>query len=598
MKTDTQNLYSTAYLIRRLLRYIKPFRLVLVLGIIGNILFSGIDAGFTYMAKPFLDKGLIEQDFAFIAWIPVIVLVGISARGMVNALAGYCMTWVARHVVNDFRQQVFRQILRLPANYYDKTSAGKLLSKILYDVEQIAHASADALTTLVQSLFLVIGLLAVMFYISWHLSVFFLITTPLVAVLVSVISKRTRRVSHAAQRSMGEVTEIAEESIEGYRVVRVFGGSTYETIKFNKATELSRQRDMKIALIKAYGISGVQVIIALGMSLITLVAIYLSSYMTISPGSFLAVVAAMLQLTKPMKNLTMVMSIIQRGLAGAESVFNLLDEKIEQDTGTKTIDRARGRISFKQVNFSYHQDQTDAVLKNVSFEILPGETVALVGRSGSGKSTLAALLPRFYEITTGEIALDGIKINELSLHNLRSHIALVSQHITLFNDTIANNIAYGLFDQVDRASIERAAKLAHVMEFSAHLPKGLDSLIGDKGVLLSGGQRQRIAIARALLKNAPILILDEATSALDAESERYIQAALQEVMRDRTTLVIAHRLSTIERADKIVVLEKGMIVETGTHTALLALGGYYASLYQIQFQENNQLAPQAQRIAV
>lgn len=570
------------------MRYVIPFWPILTLGIVANIMYSGIDAGFTYLAKPILDRGLIGQDFKFIVWIPLIILVGISSRGVVNALGGYFMTWVARHVVNTFRQDVFRHILRLPADFYDKTTTGKLLSKILYDVEQISQVSADALTTFIQSLFLVMGLLLVMFYINWQLSCFFLLTIPFVALIVRFSNRRIRRVSHAVQRSMGKVTEIAEESIEGYRVVRIFGGEKYETNKFNKATELSRKQDMKVAATKAYNISGVQIIIALGMAMIISIAIKLSSVLTISPGGFLAIIAAMLQIVKPMKNLTTVTSVIQRGLAGAESIFNLLDQHLEQDLGKKTIQKVRGAIRFQNVEFSYN---TIKVLDNINLDILPEQTVALVGRSGSGKSTLVSLIPRFYEIQHGSISLDGIHLQDLTLNNLRQHIALVSQNVTLFNDTIANNIAYGVFDKVSRKDIEQAAISAHAMEFIAELDHGLDTHIGENGILLSGGQRQRIAIARAILKDAPILILDEATSALDSESERYIQDAISQVIKARTTLVIAHRLSTIEKADKIVVLDQGRIVEVGTHYQLIKSNGYYSRFHDLQFQKGSDFKP-------
>lgn len=566
-----------------------PFWPILTLGIIANILYSAIDAGFTYLAKPIFDQGLIGQDFGFIAWIPLIVLVGISSRGIVNALGGYFMTSVARHIVNTFRRDVFRHILRLPAEFYDQTTTGKLLSKILYDVEQVSQVSADALTTFVQSLFLVIGLLFVMFYINWQLSCFFLLTVPFVAGIVRFSNKRIRRVSHAVQESMGKVTEIAEESIEGYRVVRIFGGEKYETDKFDKATELSRKRDMKVAATKAYNISGVQIIIALGMAMIILIAIKLSSILTISPGGFLAIIAAMLQIIKPMKNLTTVTSVIQRGLAGAESIFNLLDQRLEQDLGTKTLEKVRGAISFKNVQFSYNSTK---VLNNIELDILPGQTVALVGRSGSGKSTLVSLIPRFYEVREGAISLDGINLQNLTLSNLRKHIALVSQNVLLFNDTIANNIAYGSLGKVSYEDIEKAAIASHAMQFIAELDDGLDTFIGENGVLLSGGQRQRIAIARAILKDAPILILDEATSALDTESERYIQDAISQVIKERTTLVIAHRLSTIEKADKIVVLDQGNIVEVGTHHQLIKNNGYYSRFHDLQFKKGSKFKPE------
>lgn len=582
---------STLQLCKRLFGYVKPFWPVLLVGILANVFYSGIDASFTYMLKPFMNKGFINKDNDFIRWIPLIVLIGVSARGIVSSVAGYCMTWVARSVVKVFRQLVFRQLLCLPSSYYDTATSGQLLAKLLYDVEQIAQVSADALTTFVQSFCLVLGLLTVMFIISWQLSLFFLLTVPFVALIVNVTNKRIRRVSHAVQQSMGDVTEIAEETIEGYRVVRIFGGQDYERGKFDDATETSRSRDMKVAATKAYNVSGVQIVIALGIAMIIYAAIALSSVIAISAGGFLSIIAAMLQLIKPMKNLTTVNSTIQRGLAGAQSIFNFIDESIESDKGTKTLARASGKIEYRNVSFAYHRKDDDDVLQEINFTIEPGKTLALVGRSGSGKSTIASLLPRFYDTTRGQILIDGIETKELTLANLREQIALVNQQVTLFNDSLANNIAYGLFDKTDRAMIEQAAVSAHAMEFIKDLPDGLDTMIGENGVLLSGGQRQRIAIARAILKDSPILILDEATSALDTESERHIQAALDEVMRNRTTLVIAHRLSTIENADSIIVLDKGRVVEQGSHHELLQRGGHYANLHALQFQ-NTELTRQ------
>lgn len=570
---------KTSVLYKRLLSYVKPFWPILALGIAANILYSVIDASFTYMMRPFFDKGFINIDIEFIKKIPYIVLIGITLRGLVSSLGSYCMTWVARSVVKVLRQKVFAHVLRLPADFYDEATSGQMLSKILYDVEQVAQVSAEALTDFVQNTCLIIGLLTVMMVICWQLSLMFLLTIPFVGLIVSYTNKRVRRISHKVQKTMGEVTEIASEAIEGYRVVRIFGGTEYEAGKFNKAIERSRQNDMKVAVSKAINVSGVQIVIAIGIAAIIGAAIQLSTVVIISAGSFLAIIAAMLQLIKPMKTLTNLNAVIQKGLAGAESVFSLLDNPIEQNEGHVLTQKIRGEIEFKQVSYAYRQGQQ--VLHDVSFTIAAGKTIALVGHSGSGKTTIASLLPRFYEVSQGEITLDGLPINEISLSSLREQMALVSQHVTLFNDTLANNIAYGRAD-VSREQIIHAAKLAYADEFISKLPEAYDTHVGENGVLLSGGQRQRIAIARAILKNAPILILDEATSALDSESERFIQAALEEVMKNRTTLVIAHRLSTIKHADKIIVMQKGCIVEQGTHQELLDLQGHYAQLQGVQ----------------
>ena len=566
-------------LLRRLLVYVKPFLVILLLGLLANICYSGIDAGLTYLLRPFLDKSFIHPDLEFVKGIPLILLLGISVRGLVSAVGSYCMTSVARSVVNLLRQKVFQHILRLPADYYDEASSGQFLSKILYDVEQVAQVSADALTDFVQNICLIIGLLTVMMVICWQLSLLFLITIPFVGVMVNFTNKRVRRISHKIQHSMGQVTEIAAEAIDGYRDVRVFGGSDYEHQRFERATELSRSQDMKVAMAKAINVCSVQMIVAMGIALIILVAIQLSNVITVTAGSFLAVIAAMLQLIKPMKTLTSLHASIQRGLAGAESIFQMLDCPVERDQGTALLPSTPCSIRFDQVSYAYRQ--ADPVLHNISFTIEAGETVALVGHSGSGKSTIASLLPRFYDVSSGAIYLNDVRIEDLSLVSLREGISIVSQQVTLFNDTIAANIAYGRFES-SRADVMRAATLAYADEFIQDLPLGYDTQVGEDGVLLSGGQRQRLALARAILKDAPLLILDEATSALDNESERYIQIALEKVMQSRTTLIIAHRLSTIQRADRILVMHQGRIVEVGTHDFLLEQGGHYAQLYRMQ----------------
>lgn len=570
---------KNGYLYKRLLSYVKPFWPILLLGIFANMLYSSIDAGFTYMTRPFLDKGFIHLDRDYVNKIPFIVLIGITLRGLVSSLGSYCMTWVARAVVKVLRQKVFAHIICLPADFYDEATSGQMLSKILYDVEQVAQVSADALTDFIQNICLVFGLITVMMIISWQLSLMFLLTVPFVGLIVSYTNKRVRHISHKVQKTMGEVTEIASEAIEGYRVVRIFGGEQYEIAKFNQATERSRHNDMKVAVSDVVNVSGVQFVIALGIAMIVLVAIQLSTVIVITAGSFLAIIAAMLQLIKPMKRLTTLNVTIQRGLAGAESVFNLLDLPVEQNRGVVLAHKTSGKIEFRQLSYAYREGKK--VLHDINFIIESGTSVALVGHSGSGKTTLASLIPRFYEVHQGMITLDGIPINQISLASLREQLAFVSQEVILFNDTLANNIAYGRFD-VTRQQIIAAAKLAYADEFICQLPKGYDTHVGENGVLLSGGQRQRLAIARAILKDAPILILDEATSALDSESEQYIQAALEQVMKNRTVLMIAHRLSTIKHVHRIVVMQQGRIVEQGSHQELLDLDGHYAQLYRVQ----------------
>lgn len=575
-------------LYKRLLKATIPYRWFFVIGILSTAAASGIDAGLAWLIKPIINNGLIDRNAQFIHTLPFIIVAIFIARGSAVFLSNYFTAKVGRSVIRDFRQRIFTHMLRLPASFYDRESSGQLLSRLIYNVEQVAEATTYALLIIVQEGVLAIGLIFVMFLLSWKLTLFFMIVFPLMAWLVRYTSLRLRKLSLHVQKSVGEVSHIAEESIEGYRVIRTFGGEKYENDKFIRATEDNRQREMKIVSTNALGTAMVQIVISFSIAAILVVATLPS--MAVSAGSFAALVAAMFTLLRPIRRINQINNIIQKGLAGAQSIFELLDIAPEKDLGALPLSRSKGLIEYKQVDFSYPGSHK-TILSDISFRIEPGETVALVGRSGSGKSTLVSLLPRFYDVSHGMICIDGEDHRHYHLMDLRNQFALVSQQVTLFNDTIAQNIGYGRLSSFTQEDILRAAEAAHAMEFIREFPEQLDTLIGENGVLLSGGQRQRIAIARALLKDAPILILDEATSALDTESERHIQAALETLMQHRTTLVIAHRLSTIENADRILVVDKGRIVEMGTHQELLRLDGHYAKLHALQFSEDTEQSP-------
>jgi len=567
----------------RLFAYVKVYWPALLIAGFASMVYSGVDSWFIYFLKPLLNKGLVEKNQAFLKEAPWLILGVFLLRGVASFLSNYFIASASRGVIMNLRQDLFAHLQRLPARYYDHSTSGQVLSVLLYGVDQVANASADVLTTAIQALFLMMGLVFVMLSTSWKLTLLYFVITPLVTVIMRVASLRIRRLSLGIQDSIAEISHRAEENIEGYKVVRSFEGQDHETEKFNKAARTNRQREMKVVVARTLSVTGVQFITAAALSLTLYIATLDIADSLLTPGGFVTMVAAMLALLKPMKDLAFVQNKLYRGLAGAQNVFELMDEKTENDTGTKSLSRAQGKIEFSQIHFTY--DDNRKVLHDISFVIKPGEVVALVGRSGSGKSTLVSLLPRFYDNFTGEIRVDDLSIRDYALKDLRRQFALVSQNITLFHDTVFNNIAYGQFDKVSEAEVMAAAKASYAMEFIEALPQGLHSLVGENGVLLSGGQRQRIAIARAILKDAPILILDEATSALDTESERYIQSALEALMKTRTTLVIAHRLSTIEHADKIIVLDEGKIMEVGHHHELLARNGHYAKLYNMQFKE-------------
>lgn len=576
---------------KRLLGYAWHYWPVFLFAILAMAVVAATEAGSAWILQPMLDGSFVGKDPEVVRWLPFGLLGIFLVRGIASFISTYGMEHVGRNIIRDMRRQMFARLMCLPTAFYDRNSSGQLTSKLIYDVERVAQAATKAVTIVVRDSFSILALLALMFYTSWKLAMVFLILGPVITVLVVTISKRFRYISQRIQTSMGDVTQLSQQITEGHRVVKMFGGEEYEAGHFSKANEYNRRQNMKLAATRAISVPVSQFLGAMGLAVILYMATSEEMLEELTVGTFMSFVAASMLLLAPMKRLTMVQATVQQGIAAAQSVFTLLDEEAEHDTGTKQIDRARGHIEYRAVSFRYEKGK-GKVLDGVSFVAEVGETVAIVGRSGSGKSTLAGLLPRFYDPDAGVILLDGELISDLTLANLREQIALVSQDITLFNDTVASNIAYGALVDVSEEDIIRAAEAAHAMEFIRELPDGLQSMVGDKGVLLSGGQRQRIAIARALLKNAPILILDEATSALDTESERYIQEALGKLMKDRTTLVIAHRLSTVERADKILVVRNGCIVEFGRHQDLLDTNGDYAALYRMQF---NEISPSTQQ---
>lgn len=575
---------KASHVYRRLLTYVRPYWKGFALAILTMVVIAATETAFVAMMKPLLDGSFVEKDPEIIKWMPILLVGVFLLRGIAGFISTYCMTWVGRNVIRDMRMEVFSHILRLPISYFDNQTSSHLTVKLINHVEQIYSASTSVITVLIRDTLTVIGLLAWMLYLNWQLSAVFLIIGPLIALVVAVISKRFRAISRNIQNSMGDVLHSAKESVEGQRVVKVFGGHEHEYQNFLNNVEYNRRQHMKMAVTNAMNAPLVQIIASFALAAIIYIATSGDMLEEVSVGTFMSLMAAMMLMMPALKRLTNINGPLQMGIAASESVFSLIDQPAEEDSGTRTLGNQSCQVEYRNVGFRYEGYDED-FLQGLSFVAKPGETIAFVGRSGSGKSSLVSLLPRFYQPSTGEVLIDGHSVTEYTLDSLRDKVALVTQQITLFNDTIANNIAYGSLRQSSREAIMQAAEDANAMEFIRELPDGLETMVGENGVLLSGGQRQRLAIARALLKNAPILILDEATSALDTESERLVQRALERLMSDRTTLVIAHRLSTIEQADKIVVMDNGKIVESGSHAELLKQQGYYAKLHQLQFHD-------------
>lgn len=568
---------------KRLLTYVKPFWLPFLLAIIGNIIYAAASTGMAAAMEYVITA--IENPTAGNRILLTAMIVGVFAvRGLGTFLSQYFISYVGRHVINALRKDVFDRLLKLPSRYFDENAQGRLVSKLTFNVEQVAEATTNAVTITLREGLTIVGLLGFMFYTNWKLTLIFLAVGPIIAAVVTYASRRFRKISKRIQGSMGDINQVTSESISGYRVVRTFGGEDYEQERFRQVNDRNLKQSLKMASTQAISVPVIQVLVAVAIASLVWMMLAPEIRGGMTTGQLVAFITAATTMAKPIRQVTSVHAKVQKGVAAATDVFETLDEEPEPDPGTYAPDRVVGSIRFDNVYFRY-RDQLDDVLKGISIDVPAGQSVALVGRSGSGKSTLVSLLPRFYEYTGGEILIDDHPLREFSLQALRAQIALVTQNVVLFNDTIAANIAYGALRHCSREEIREAAAKAHALEFIDRMPDGLDTMIGDNGVMLSGGQRQRLAIARALLKNAPILILDEATSALDTESERHIQDALESVMEGRTTLVIAHRLSTIEQADRILVMDNGRIIESGRHDELLAAGGAYAQLHQMQFSE-------------
>ncbi|SET31685.1 lipid A ABC transporter ATP-binding protein/permease MsbA [Thorsellia anophelis] len=581
-QTSIDSDLTTWQTFKRLWPTIAPFKIGIIIAAIALVINAAGDALMISMLQPLLDNGFTGKDPSLFVWLPLLIIGIMIIRGASGFISSYCLAWVSGHVVMNMRRNLFAHLMKMPVSFFDQQSTGSLLSRITYDSEQVASSSSGALVTIVREGASIIVLFSMMFYFSWQLSLILIVIAPFVSFIIRFVSKRFRQISKNMQNAMGSVTTSAEQMLKGHKEVLIFGGQENEKIRFDNVSNHMRQQSIKLVAATAIADPIIQLIASFALAFVLFAASFPSVMESVSPGSFTVVFSSMFGLMRPLKSLSNVNAQFQKGMAACQTLFSLLDNQTEKDTGTTELVRAEGNITFKDITFTY-QGKDKPALENINFSIKAGQTVALVGRSGSGKSTLVSLLTRFYDYEIGSITLDEADITSLTLKSLRNQVALVSQHVHLFNDTIANNIAYATSDKYTREEIEKAATLASAMEFINTFPEGLDTMIGENGVLLSGGQRQRIAIARALLRDCPILILDEATSALDTESERAIQSALDALQKNRTSLVIAHRLSTIEKADLIVVMQDGQIIEQGKHNELITHQGAYAQLHRMQF---------------
>jgi subfamily B ATP-binding cassette protein MsbA len=579
-----QPLPNAGAIYRRLWTYVTPHKLVGLIAILGMAATAAVEGSLVYLLRPLTDEALVEQNLETHRWIPIAFAAILAARGLSGFATEASLGYIGRSVISSLRRGVFRKFLTLPTRYFDQQSAGPLLSRLTYNVEMVAESVTSVVTILIRDVLTVIAAFTVMIIQSPKLTIFVAILFPIVAALVRILGFAFRRYSGRIQDTVGEVTQVTDEIVRGNRVVKIFGGFEYEQGRLDEVDSRNKKQNLKLINVRALGVAVVQTIFGIGVAGVIYFASLEALNDDLTAGQFISFFGAMMLMLQPIRRITNVNATLQRGVAGADSLFSVMDEDDETDTGSVEAGRLKGEVELRNVRFAYGDDAAP-VLDGVSVTVPAGHSLAIVGHSGSGKSTLASLLPRFYDVHDGSILIDGRPIGEYTLKSLRDNISLVSQDVVLFNDTIANNLAYGELRQHSEDELLRAAEAAHVLEFANEMPDGLQTVVGDRGVLLSGGQRQRIAIGRALLKNAPVLILDEATSSLDTQSERRIQEALNELMRNRTTIVIAHRLSTVENADRIIVLDDGRIVEAGTHQELLELNGHYAALYNMQFSE-------------
>jgi subfamily B ATP-binding cassette protein MsbA len=584
--TDTTIPPDSVAIYRRLLRYAAPYWRMFLISMLSMVVYASLGPAFAKLIQPLIDGSFVNNDPSALRMAPF-VLIGLSiVRGIAGFGSDYFSGWVGRRVVTDLRRDMFNKFLNLPCAAYDRASSGQMLSKLLYNTEQVAESLTNGLLAIFKDGLTIVGLVSLMIYENIQLSAVLLLVGPLLGIGIGHVSKRFRTISRRIQESMGHVGHVAQEAIDAQRIVKVFNGKNYEATKFEYENELNQRRYMRRVATEAVSGSIIQLIYIAGFAAVLYVVSIDSVRSTITPGSLISFIAAMSMLLSPIKRVTNLANILQRGIAAGGSIFELLDTPSEHDGGGATLEHVQGRVEYRDISLRY-EGGGEPVLHRVSLTIPPGRTIALVGHSGSGKTSLIRLLPRLYDPTSGDILIDGRNISEYSLESLRQSIAYVGQEVTLFNDTVANNIAYGSREQVSHAQIREAASAAHALQFIENMPEGFATRVGEQGVILSGGQRQRIAIARALLKNAPILILDEATSALDAESERHVQEALETLMQNRTTLVIAHRLSTIQNADQIYVMREGQIIEQGRHEELLRREySHYGELYRLQFGQS------------